>query len=150
MCFQFSERDAYTVFADANLRPVHRWTDSSSQYSLWLLERPKFSFPLLKTLSSLGSTAVTRSPFSLPTLEEWHDMWAAWDFVTRQMIPPSMLFEKPIDLRHICLFYCGHIPAFLSIHLSKLLQEPDTEPVEFKVRHAPIPRTGSVCADFGH
>lgn len=77
-------------------------------------------------------------------------MWAAWDFVTRQMIPPSMLFEKPIDLRHICLFYCGHIPAFLSIHLSKLLQEPDTEPVEFKVRHAPIPRTGSVCADFGH
>ncbi|KAM5531301.1 hypothetical protein V8D89_015016 [Ganoderma adspersum] len=129
---KFSERDAYTVFADANLRPVHRWTDSSSQYSLWLLERPKFSFPLLKTQSSLDSTTVARSPFSLPTVEEWRDMWAVWDFVTRQMIPPSMLYEKPIDLRHICLFYCGHIPAFLSIHLSKLLQEPDTEPVEFK------------------
>ena len=66
-------------------------------------------------------------------------MWAAWDFITRQMIPPSMLFQKPIDLRHICLFYCGHIPAFLSIHLAKLLREPDTEPVEFKVR----------CASFG-
>ncbi|PIL22429.1 hypothetical protein GSI_15117 [Ganoderma sinense ZZ0214-1] len=129
---KFSERDAYTVFAGANLRPVHRWTDSSSQYSLWLLERPQFSFPLLKMPSTLDSTTAVRSPFSLPTVEEWRDMWAAWDFVTRQMIPASMLFEKPIDLRHICLFYCGHIPAFLSIHLSRLLQEPDTEPAEFK------------------
>ena len=121
------------MFTEARLRPVHRWTDSSSQYSLWLLERPKFSFPLLKWPSSSDAKTVARSPFSLPTVEEWHDMWAAWDFITRQMIPPSMLFQKPIDLRHICLFYCGHIPAFLSIHLSKLLQEPDTEPVEFKV-----------------
>ena len=50
------------------------------------------------------------------------------------MIPPSMLFQKPIDLRHICLFYLGHIPTFLDIHLSRLLQEPNSEPEEFKVR----------------
>jgi hypothetical protein len=50
------------------------------------------------------------------------------------MIPPSMLMQKPIDLRHICLFYLGHIPTFLDIHLSKLLQEPNTEPDNFKVR----------------
>ncbi|KAI0365693.1 DUF323 domain-containing protein [Pilatotrama ljubarskyi] len=134
--YKFSERDAYTLFSEAGLRPVHRWTDSASQYSLWLLERPKFTFPLLKapqyTTSANNERTVMRSPFSLPTLEEWQNMWAAWDFITRQMIPPSMLFEKPIDLRHICLFYCGHIPTFLSIHLSRLLQEPDTEPVEFK------------------
>ncbi|EJF63190.1 hypothetical protein DICSQDRAFT_55495 [Dichomitus squalens LYAD-421 SS1] len=129
---KYSERDAWTVFTEANLCPVHRWTDRSSQYSLWLLERPKFSFPLLKWPSSSDAKTVARSPFSLPTVDEWRDMWAAWDFITRQMIPPSMLFQKPIDLRHICLFYCGHIPAFLSIHLSKLLQEPDTEPVEYK------------------
>ena len=48
------------------------------------------------------------------------------------MIPPSMLFQKPIDLRHICLFYLGHIPTFLDIHLSRLLEEPHTEPEEFK------------------
>ena len=89
-------------------------------------------FPLLKVPQSSDEQSVVRSPFSLPTLDEWRNMWAAWDFVTRQMIPPSMLFQKPIDLRHICLFYCGHIPAFLSIHLSKLMKEPDTEPVEFK------------------
>lgn len=61
-------------------------------------------------------------------------MWAAWDFITRKMIPVSMLFEKPIDLRHICLFYTGHIPAFLDIHLSNLLGEPNSEPEYFKVR----------------
>jgi hypothetical protein len=49
------------------------------------------------------------------------------------MIPPSMLFQKPIDLRHICLFYLGHIPTFLDIHLSRLLKEPNAEPKEFMV-----------------
>lgn len=73
------------------------------------------------------------TPFGMPTIEEWKDMWAAWDFITQRMIPQSMLFQKPIDLRHICLFYLGHIPTFLSIHLSRLLAEPDTEPIEFKV-----------------
>ena len=65
-------------------------------------------------------------------------MWAAWDFINLRMIPPSMLMEKPIDLRHICLFYQGHIPAFLDIHLSRLLQEPHTEPEKFKVCHSEI------------
>lgn len=61
-------------------------------------------------------------------------MWAAWDFINGQMISASMLFVKPIDLRHICLFYRGHIPTFLDIHLSRLLSEPHTEPENFKVR----------------
>lgn len=48
------------------------------------------------------------------------------------MIPPSMIYQKLIDLRHICLFYLGHIPTFLDIYLSRLMQEPHTEPIEFK------------------
>jgi len=42
-----------------------------------------------------------------------------------------LLHEKPIDLRHICLFYLGHIPTFLDIHLSGVLDEPHTEPENF-------------------
>ena len=49
------------------------------------------------------------------------------------MVSPDLLYEKPIDLRHICLFYLGHIPTFLDIHLSRLLNEPHTEPENFKV-----------------
>ena len=38
-------------------------------------------------------------------------MWNVWDCITLGMIPPEMLHTRPIDLRHICLFYLGHIPA---------------------------------------
>jgi len=29
------------------------------------------------------------------------------------MIPHEMLHQKPIDLRHKCLFYIGHIPTYV-------------------------------------
>jgi len=50
-------------------------------------------------------------PGNIPTLEEWDRLWTAWDMVTLQMIPYEMLHQKPIDLRHKCLFYIGHIPT---------------------------------------
>ncbi|KAH7909815.1 hypothetical protein BJ138DRAFT_183280 [Hygrophoropsis aurantiaca] len=128
---KFSETDAHKLFTDANLRPIQRWIDSTSRYSLWLLERPPFSFPLLSSPSSHDLVDVT-TKFGVPSLQDWQNMWNAWDFVTLRMIPPAMLFQKPINLRHICLFYLGHIPTFLDIHLSRLLQQPHTEPEEFK------------------
>ncbi|KAG1842992.1 C-type lectin protein [Suillus subalutaceus] len=125
----YSESDTYTLFTEANLRPIQRWTDNTGRYSLWLLERPPFVFPLLESPSVVsGHTA----KFGIPSIKDWSNMWTVWDFVTRRMIPPAMLFQKPIDLRHICLFYLGHIPTFLDIHLSRLLDEPHTEPQEFK------------------
>ncbi|EJD05995.1 DUF323 domain-containing protein [Fomitiporia mediterranea MF3/22] len=119
---KFSDKDAYTMFTKAELRPMMRWTDSAGKYSLWLLERPAFTFPLLES----------PHPFGVPTLDDFRTIWKAWDTITIGMIPRSMLFTKPIDLRHICLFYLGHIPAFLDIHLSRLLGEPHTEPENFK------------------
>ncbi|KAH7907883.1 C-type lectin protein [Hygrophoropsis aurantiaca] len=49
------------------------------------------------------------------------------------MIPQEMLHQKPIDLRHKCLFYIGHIPTFLDMLMSKALKEPHTEPKNFTV-----------------
>ncbi|KAF7348233.1 DUF323 domain-containing protein [Mycena sanguinolenta] len=136
---KFSDVDAYTLFAESGLRPIQRWMDSTSRYSLWLLERPPFVFPLLsspRACSSSGELVLKKpystSPFGVPSPQDWENLWTAWDCITRRMIPPSMLMQKPIDLRHICLFYTGHIPTFLDIHLSRLLQEPHTEPEAFK------------------
>ncbi|CAK5262132.1 unnamed protein product [Mycena citricolor] len=138
--FKFSDADAYTLFSESSLRVIQRWTDSTHRYSLWLLERPLFTFPLLSSLHACDSRGqlvpkklYSTSPFGVPSPEEWQNLWAAWDFITRRMIPSSMLMQKPIDLRHICLFYLGHIPTFLDIHVSKLLQEPHTEPESFKL-----------------
>ncbi|KZT27456.1 hypothetical protein NEOLEDRAFT_1240390 [Neolentinus lepideus HHB14362 ss-1] len=125
---KFSDADAYTLFTEANLRPIQRWTDSASRYSLWLLERPPFQFPRLRSLEQQNFSPA----LGVPTVEEWQSLWSAWDFVTQRMIPQSMMLQKPIDLRHVCLFYLGHIPTFLDIHLSRLLQEPHTEPEAFK------------------
>ncbi|KAJ4482382.1 DUF323 domain-containing protein [Lentinula aciculospora] len=137
--WKFSETDVHTLFSESNLRPVQRWIDNSSRYSLWLLERPAFIFPLLKSPKACNSygelvrkQVCSSSNFGVPSPQEWENLWVAWDTITLRMISPSMLFQKPIDLRHICLFYLGHIPTFLDIHLSRLLNEPHTEPEGFK------------------
>ena len=48
---------------------------------------------------------------NIPSIDEWKVLWATWDLITLRMIPETMLHQKPIDLRHKCLFYIGHIPT---------------------------------------
>jgi len=69
--------------------------------------------------------AYAKSP--LPSAEDWKALWAAWDVVTREMIPETELHEKPIKLRNACIFYLGHIPTFLDIQLHKATGEEQSE-----------------------
>jgi len=43
----------------------------------------------------------------VPTLKEYEELWKVWDMVTLEMIPEDLLQEKPILLRHPCIFYLG-------------------------------------------
>lgn len=137
------------MFAESNLRPITRWQDPESLYSLWLLERPAFAFPRLihpsvadDTMADFresppsplsvppelqdatdidvdatyihsheGVTETRGGAFGTPSLSEYQEIWKLWDEITLGMIPKDMLLVKPIDLRHVCLFYLGHIPA---------------------------------------
>ncbi|CEL52053.1 Meiotically up-regulated gene 158 protein OS=Schizosaccharomyces pombe (strain 972 / ATCC 24843) GN=mug158 PE=1 SV=4 [Rhizoctonia solani AG-1 IB] len=140
--YKYSEIDALALFAAANLRVVRRWQDKKGLYNLWLLERATFSFPVPAPSQPLATAINTHHNEipnkssvlfpAVPTLNEWTELWKAWDAITIGMIPQEMLHQKPIDLRHKCLFYLGHIPAFLDIHLSRLLGENHTEPEHFK------------------
>ncbi|CAE6455059.1 unnamed protein product [Rhizoctonia solani] len=147
--YKYSDAAALTLFAAANLRVVRRWKDKKGLYSLWLLERAAFSFPVPFPSQPLASSINTNHNRisnetstlfpSIPTRSEWAEAWkvvrrltGAWDAITIGMIPQEMLHQKPIDLRHKCLFYLGHIPAFLDIHLTRLLGEKHTEPEYFK------------------
>ena len=67
----------------------------------------------------------------VPSLSEWDDLWAAWDAVTRQMIPEDELLSKPINLRNACIFYLGHIPTFLDIHLARGTGGKPSDPAYF-------------------
>lgn len=71
------------------------------------------------------------APSTVPTTDEWRSLWAAWDTVTRRMLPDQELTEKPIKLRNACIFYLGHIPAFLDIQLNKSTRDPPTDPAYY-------------------
>lgn len=76
-----------------------------------MLYKPAFFFPL--------GPASTYAPEPAPTLVEWRELWAAWDAVTLGIIPRHMLLSQPIDLRNPCIFYLGHIPTFLDVHIAR-------------------------------
>lgn len=48
------------------------------------------------------------------------------------MIPEEGLLSKPIKLRNVCIFYLGHIPTFLDIHLTRATEGSPTEPAFFQ------------------
>ncbi|KIK68974.1 hypothetical protein GYMLUDRAFT_153104 [Collybiopsis luxurians FD-317 M1] len=81
--------------------------------------------------ASLSSASCASHTNNIPTLSEWRNLWKAWDLVTLKMIPKEMLLQKPIDLRHKCLFYIGHIPTFLDMLQSKAVGGAPTEPKYF-------------------
>jgi L-histidine Nalpha-methyltransferase / hercynylcysteine S-oxide synthase len=78
--------------------------------ALQMAYKPTFSFPT-------KPKDYAASP--VPSLDDWKNLWIVWDLLTRQMIPEDELLAKPIKLRNACIFYIGHIPTFLDIHLSK-------------------------------
>ena len=86
------------------------------------MTKPRFCFP-----SGPEKYAAEQAP----TLSEWNEIWAAWDAITRDMIPEEELLSQPIKLRNALIFYLGHIPTFLDIHLSRATGSSPTEPASF-------------------
>ncbi|KAJ6593603.1 C-type lectin protein [Mycena capillaripes] len=118
------------AFSVASLRSVISMTSACSQYTIYVLERPPVVFLPLSHTPSFSLSQKT-DVGNIPTVEEWANLWRAWDLVTLQMIPKEMLHQKPIDLRHKCLFYIGHIPTFLDMLLSKAIGGAATQPSYF-------------------
>ncbi|KAF9453967.1 hypothetical protein P691DRAFT_657395 [Macrolepiota fuliginosa MF-IS2] len=124
----------------ASLRSVLAFPFNSGNATLHIIERPTFVFPVLSHTPGFQVPHSTTTsdeceqeslPGNIPMLEEWDRLWAAWDMITLQMIPREMLHQKPIDLRHKCLFYIGHIPTFLDMLLHKSIGGGATEPKHF-------------------
>lgn len=68
----------------------------------------------------------------VPSFQEFQQLWASWDTVILQMIPADQLLSVPIKLRNCFLFYMGHIPTFLDIHVARAIQGPPTKPSSFR------------------
>ena len=77
---------------------------------------------------SFPKNVVDYAPNPVPSLKEFEQLWLAWDIATRHMVPEEEMLSKPINLRNCCLFYLGHIPAFLDIHLTRATGREATQP----------------------
>lgn len=86
---------------------------------------------LQKSSMPFSLTPALYAAESLPSIQDWEDLWKAWDVVTLGMLPTEELKLKPIKLRNACIFYLGHIPTFLDIQLTKTTREPATEPAYY-------------------
>ncbi|KAA1112947.1 hypothetical protein PGT21_016348 [Puccinia graminis f. sp. tritici] len=84
-----------------------------------------------KNSSIVSADLSSATSGGLPSMSDWITLWKAWDTVTIEMIPRNMLHKKPIDLRHACFFYLGHIPVFADIHLSRYFNVATAEPQRF-------------------
>ncbi|BGP66237.1 hypothetical protein NBRC10512_005478 [Rhodotorula toruloides] len=132
--YKYTYSEALSLFHLSGFRLIQHWTDSSHSHYLYLVEKPRMWFPATPTSASrmLGVKEEEGSnEYGVPRLEKWEEMWKAWDALMLDIIPPSLRFTKPIPLRHIPLFYVGHIPAFRDIHLSRYFSEPLTSPSHF-------------------
>lgn len=118
--YKYNHTEVLELLNAAGLRLIQQWTDSRKLHSVYLVERPSFFFPSVVTLKKEAeANGTVFNPYGLPTLREWDNLWKCWDMVTTELVPRFLLMKKPIPLRHIILFYLGHIPAFLDIHLSR-------------------------------
>ncbi|KAL8677528.1 MAG: hypothetical protein Q9186_006040 [Xanthomendoza sp. 1 TL-2023] len=88
---------------------------------------------LAKPVSVLPKRPEEYATQPVPSLDEFKQLWAKWDIVTQHMIPKDQLLSKPILLRNCCLFYLGHIPTFLDIHLTRATGQGPTEPSSYQM-----------------
>ncbi|GAB0137565.1 hypothetical protein EsDP_00005825 [Epichloe bromicola] len=118
---KYSKMGAENLWRHAGLRKVETWT-RNDEYGLHMLQRATLPFSKAPSLYAANT---------LPSLSDWQALWAAWDMVTKGMLPKQELTEKPIKLRNACIFYLGHIPTFLDIQFTKTTSLAPTEPASY-------------------
>ncbi|KAI1265542.1 C-type lectin protein [Xylariaceae sp. FL1019] len=117
---KFSQEECDSLWGAAGASEACKWMTDDEDYGLHLLTKEdSLSFSLNPKVYAREST---------PLVSDWASLWAVWTNVTQQMLPTDELLDKPIKLRNACIFYLGHIPAFLDIQLTKATKSSPTSP----------------------
>ncbi|KIY03944.1 uncharacterized protein Z520_00636 [Fonsecaea multimorphosa CBS 102226] len=121
--FKYSEEERDALWHATGLIPQMSYGNKTNDYFVHLLSPSTISFPS-KPAEFAASPA--------PSLDDWRQLWAAWDTVTKSMVPKDELVNKPIKLRNDLIFYLGHIPTFADIHYMNATKEKATEPAYYR------------------
>ncbi|CAA9965073.1 Methyltransf 33 multi-domain protein [Pyrenophora teres f. maculata] len=120
--YKYSREEAKDLWEMAKLAENVVWPNAKGDYGLHFVSKPAFFFPT-------KPEEYAANP--VPSLSEWKELWKAWDAVSKQMIPEEELLSKPIKLRNECIFYLGHIPTFLDIHIARATDNKPSDPAYF-------------------
>ncbi|KAJ9604478.1 hypothetical protein H2200_011314 [Cladophialophora chaetospira] len=120
--FKYSEAESDALWHEAGLIPQMTYGNNTDDYHVHLLSPATIEFPT-------KPAEFAKSP--VPSLNDWRQLWAAWDIVTRSMVPRDELMNKPIKLRNDLIFYLGHIPTFADIHFTKGTSGKPTKPAAY-------------------
>ncbi|KAJ2357185.1 hypothetical protein GGF43_001619, partial [Coemansia sp. RSA 2618] len=148
--YKYSDSAAEVLALATGLTFSAKWIESRNYYMLGQFRKPqatmalvpqplpvsfdKWSVPADRARRLLDFPPTTKAPEQFPTIpsiDEWKNMWAIWDNITLQIIPREKLLVRPIDLRHPFIFYAGHISAFADLHMAAAESKPLTEPAVF-------------------
>ncbi|OCK78313.1 hypothetical protein K432DRAFT_383967 [Lepidopterella palustris CBS 459.81] len=121
--YKYSPLEIEQLWDASGLVEGSKWATKAGEYAVHLVSKPRVFFPM-------QPKAYASHP--MPTLFDWDQLWAAWDAVTLDMIPEDELLSKPIKLRNACIFYLGHIPTFLDIHIARAIKGEPTEPKYYR------------------
>jgi L-histidine Nalpha-methyltransferase / hercynylcysteine S-oxide synthase len=108
---KYTKKNSDKLWTSAGLISQMAFANSAGDYHLHLLSPSKYAFP---------AKAAQYAADTIPSVSDWHSLWALWDTVSRAMVPRDELLEKPIKLRNNLIFYLGHIPAFAGMSLGKI------------------------------
>ncbi|KAF2103583.1 hypothetical protein NA57DRAFT_33375 [Rhizodiscina lignyota] len=120
--YKFSPEEVVALFQYASLAEGARWMNERGDYGLHMASKPTVTF---------SPKAGVYAARPVPSLQEFEELWTAWDMITQHMIPEDQLLTKPINLRNVCLFYLGHIPTFLDMQVTKAVNGEPTEPSHY-------------------
>ncbi|KAL1952942.1 hypothetical protein VTO42DRAFT_3926 [Malbranchea cinnamomea] len=121
--FKYGKHECEELWEKAGLIERANFGNSTGDYYLHFLSSAHLILPTSPTEYAANPT---------PSLQDFQALWTLWDTVTLGMVPKEELLSKPIKLRNALIFYLGHIPTFLDIHLTRATNENPTEP-----RHYP-------------
>ncbi|CAN9352168.1 unnamed protein product [Alternaria alternata] len=120
--YKYSREEAKELWELAKLAENVVWANAKGNYGLHFVSKPAVFF-------HTKPKEYAANP--VPSLAEWRELWTAWDAVSKDMISEEELLSKPIKLRNECIFYIGHIPTFLDIHIARATTGKPSDPAYF-------------------
>ncbi|EXJ84167.1 hypothetical protein A1O3_04834 [Capronia epimyces CBS 606.96] len=120
--YKYSEAESDRLWHAAGLILQCAYGNKVNNYFIHLLSPAAINFPI-------KPSEYAAAP--IPSLNDWRQLWAAWDVVTKSMVPRDELLNKPIKLRNDLIFYLGHIPTFADIHYTKATADKPTDPAVY-------------------